>query len=528
MKSWSVISGSPLYERALEGHEKTLGKTHLDMLMTVMNIAIIYSVQTHYKKTIFSNIYFENYCDAFNFFISLNIKYVHTLKAVTASTISSIKKFEAEPLHPLVPPPASPPMSSSPPKSPLLPPSSTRPSSSKRPQNPPPTTSSVTWKTNPDSVRRRETKSDVRGDENVNFKVIAKSDLYLTGSERSLLRVKSGNTYSCLMTTQQKMSSLFRHYAKYHGLRKESLIFTYVEGERSGSDENLRLEEPFETQILKPADTPSLVGLKKDEEIWVREKEVEEESDMKIGEIGVKAEEGERQCNPTFASSSKLLATLAGWNRDMKMYLRDSPSDFNFLIGETKIGAHRVVVAARGGRDSILNGPKTKTGDVVIGVNSEYTVDAVKVVLEFIYTASVTSVLELADELAGSEGKIGKPIAMASILTEVIEMAKGWGFETLVEICEYGAIKSINADNVLQYLTTPPTKTSSPQTPLTKSCMQFIMENMKTVTNSESFQDQLTNNPTLIIPILRKAAESVPEKKGRKRKISETNTSKEF
>lgn len=338
-------------------------------------------------------------------------------------------------------------------------------------------------------MRRRETKSDVRGDENVNFKVIAKSDLYLTGSERSLLRVKSGNTYSCLMTTQQKMSSLFRHYAKYHGLRKESLIFTYVE-------------------VLKPADTPSLVGLKKDEEIWVREKEVEEESDMKIGEIGVKAEEG--------------------WNRDMKMYLRDSPSDFNFLIGESKIGAHRVVVAARGGRDSILNGPKTKTGDVVIGVNSEYTVDAVKVVLEFIYTASVTSVLELADELAGSEGEIGKPIAMASILTEVIEMAKGWGFETLVEICEYGAIKSINADNVLQYLTTPPTKTPSPQTPLTKSCMQFIMENMKTVTNSESFQDQLTSNPTLIIPILRKAAESVPEKKGRKRKISETNTSKEF
>ena len=59
----------------------------------------------------------------------------------------------------------------------------------------------------------------MKADENVNFRVVAKSNLYLTGSERSLLRVKSGNVYSCLMTTSPKMSSLFRHYAKYHGLR---------------------------------------------------------------------------------------------------------------------------------------------------------------------------------------------------------------------------------------------------------------------------------------------------------------------
>ncbi|GMH82324.1 hypothetical protein TrST_g12549 [Triparma strigata] len=321
---------------------------------------------------------------------------------------------------------------------------------------------------------------EVKADENVNFRVVAKSNLYLTGSERSLLRVKSGNVYSCLMTTSQKMSSLFRHYAKYHGLRKEGLVFTY-------------------TDVLKGSDTPNVVGLKKDEEIWVREKEVCETGSPQIGVITEKANKS--------------------WNDDMKNNIRSAAPDVYFLVGEARIGAHQAVVAARGGSDTILKGPKTKDGDVVIGVNSEYTVEAIKVILEFIYTASVQGVLDLAKRLAGT------PIALASILTEAIELSKLWGFDTLVEICEYGAVESINADNVLQYLTSNQRLTAenrSSQSPLTRACMQFIMENMKTVTASESFNDQLTNNPTLIIPILRKAAESVTEKKGRKRKISES------
>ena len=39
------------YERALKGKEKTLGKTHPQTLMTVMNIAIVYHVGTKdYEK----------------------------------------------------------------------------------------------------------------------------------------------------------------------------------------------------------------------------------------------------------------------------------------------------------------------------------------------------------------------------------------------------------------------------------------------------------------------------------------------
>ena len=45
-------------------------------------------------------------------------------------------------------------------------------------------------------------------------------DLILEGTERTITRVQAGTPYSCLMLKSQRFSSLFRHYAKHHGLRK--------------------------------------------------------------------------------------------------------------------------------------------------------------------------------------------------------------------------------------------------------------------------------------------------------------------
>ena len=48
----------------------------------------------------------------------------------------------------------------------------------------------------------------------VTFRVVPEEDLYLQGSERTLKRVGAGVNYSCVMSLKQKMSSLFKHYAK--------------------------------------------------------------------------------------------------------------------------------------------------------------------------------------------------------------------------------------------------------------------------------------------------------------------------
>lgn len=53
--------------------------------------------------------------------------------------------------------------------------------------------------------------------------------MILEGSERSVIRVRAGTPYSCLMLKNQRFSSLFRHYAKHHGLRKDDLAYYFTE-----------------------------------------------------------------------------------------------------------------------------------------------------------------------------------------------------------------------------------------------------------------------------------------------------------
>jgi len=69
------------------------------------------------------------------------------------------------------------------------------------------------------------------------------------------------------MKLNQTFSSLFRHYAKHHGLRKEELIFTF-------------------TEELLPDDSPASVHLQKNDEILVRKRkdEGDENNDVQISD----------------------------------------------------------------------------------------------------------------------------------------------------------------------------------------------------------------------------------------------------
>ena len=46
---------------------------------------------------------------------------------------------------------------------------------------------------------------------------------------------------------------------------------------------------------------------------------------------------------------------------------------------------------------------------------------------------------------------------------------------------------------------------------LGKECMDFIIENIQIVTASQNFQDQIQVHPDLVMPILQKAAEKMPD-----------------
>ena len=90
--------------------------------------------------------------------------------------------------------------------------------------------------------------------EHVEFSVKAEEDLYLQGSETTIRRVTADTNYSCLMLKSQRFSSLFRHYAKYHGLRKDELEYYFV-------------------NLLENEDTPESVQLQRGDTIMVRSNE---------------------------------------------------------------------------------------------------------------------------------------------------------------------------------------------------------------------------------------------------------------
>ena len=83
-----------------------------------------------------------------------------------------------------------------------------------------------------------------QANEHVEFSVRAAEDLYLEGSMQTLRRVSADTNYSCLMLKTQRFSSLFRHYAKYHGLRKDDLQYHFV-------------------NLLKNEDTPESVQVRR-------------------------------------------------------------------------------------------------------------------------------------------------------------------------------------------------------------------------------------------------------------------------
>jgi hypothetical protein len=86
--------------------------------------------------------------------------------------------------------------------------------------------------------------------DHVEFSVRAAEDLYLEGSEATIRRVTADTNYSCLMLKTQRFSSLFRHYAKYHGLRKDDLEYYFV-------------------NLLENEDTPESVQLQRGDTIMV-------------------------------------------------------------------------------------------------------------------------------------------------------------------------------------------------------------------------------------------------------------------
>eukprot|EP00956_Cyclotella_meneghiniana_P024173 scaffold48198_cov78-Cyclotella_meneghiniana.AAC.11 len=367
--------------------------------------------------------------------------------------------------------------------------------------------------------------------EHVEFTVRAEEDLYLTGSENTLRRVTADTNYSCLMLKTQRFSSLFRHYAKYHGLRKDDLEYYFV--------------NPLENE-----DTPETVHLQRGDIIMVRKKrkaEAPEPSaddgeffkDMKellddeehmdtvflvhpyvtaaaVKSLGARKEkakeqppEKKRKVAPDTVES---IARPSSPNHDMDV-------DDSSLI---EIRAHKSILTARAdyfkalfrktaGENSAGQRVSTfrESTECIIRVEPNFSPKIVRLMLEFLYTNRI----ECLKSSSRSSSVGGVDTSPASITTDellsLLHLADMWQLRDLKRLVEHELIRSHTTIDTVSRMYCATEDFGARR--LAKSCLEFIMDNYREVTGSVSFQEEMKNYPHLCIPVLKAAADLIPE-----------------
>jgi hypothetical protein len=300
----------------------------------------------------------------------------------------------------------------------------------------------------------------------------------LTGSENTIRRVTAETNYSCLMLKSQRFSSLFRHYAKYHGLKKDDLEYYFV--------------NPLENE-----DTPESVHLQRGDTIMVRKK---------------------RKPEPPEPAS-----TDEEFFKDMRELLDDEEHmDVNFIVhteggGVTQIAAHKAILTARGDYFKALFRKGATTSDGVnsgvafrssntINVDPCFTPEHVRHTLEFLYTNRIHKI---------------KAVATDDLLS-LLSLSDKWCLRDMKRLVEHELIRHHMAVGTVarMYCATEDFHAQR----LAKACIEFIMANIRQVTANSAFTEEMKHYPHLCIPVLKAAAELIPEPVQKKPRTGEAAT----
>jgi len=316
--------------------------------------------------------------------------------------------------------------------------------------------------------------------EHVEFTVKAEEDLYLTGSENTIQRVTAETNYSCLMLKTQRFSSLFRHYAKYHGLRKDDLEYYFV--------------NPLENE-----DTPESVQLQRGDTIMVRKKRKPEPPEAAADD------------DEFFTDMRELLddkehmdcVFLVHAHENATSTEQQGKEDLEKHSGMIEIRAHKCILTARteyfkalfrksaGGKNSKVAFRESE--ECTINVEPNFTRMHIECMLEFIYTNRVHNIRTISTD----------------DLLSILHLSDKWLLRDLKRLVEHELIRHhMSVDTVARMYGA--TEDFNAQR-LSKACIEFIMANLRLVTGNPSFEEEMKNYPHLCIPVLKAAADLIPE-----------------
>jgi hypothetical protein len=420
--------------------------------------------------------------------------------------------------------------------------------------------------------------------EHVEFTVKAGEDLYLTGSENTILRVNAETNYSCLMLKTQRFSSLFRHYAKYHGLRKDDLEYYFVNAlENEDTPESVQLQRGDTIMVRKKRKAEPPEAASDDDEFFKDMKEFlddEEHTDavfivrekytgvynnsnnlisanghsntildgmidgvsgsgsssggiagMSAGKakslLGNKREAatGNFKTPEKIGSMSMKVGTDDGNtppvknenNAKMDIKMEDNGNSssnidlddgFGIDFINVEIRAHKCILTARGEyfkahfrknavTDTSVSYKKNKRG--VINVDPCFTERTIRLMLEFIYTNRIRSIANVS----------------TNDLMLLLHLSDLWLLRDLKRLVEHELIRSHMDVNTVarMYCATEDYHAER----LARACINYIMDNIREVTGNVAFQEEMKHYPHLCIPVLRAAADLIPEQPSHKK-----------
>ena len=392
--------------------------------------------------------------------------------------------------------------------------------------------------------------------EHVEFTVKAEEDLYLTGSETTIRRVTADTNYSCLMLKTQRFSSLFRHYAKYHGLRKDDLEYYFVHPlENEDTPESVQLQRGDIIMVRKRRKAEPPEPAADDTEFFKDMRELlddEEHMDavFLVHRMPPKAAArggGGGKATTTKTTATATTTTTAGGGKrkkdammtsnapglphpSVKTEFSSSEDDADAASSSSdadlvEIRAHKCVLTARAdyfkalfrraaGEDSSGRrvGTFRESTGCAVRVEPIFSPKIVRLMLEFLYTNRIECLGASTPKLAGPTGHAVTTDELLSLL----HLADMWQLRDLKRLVEHELIRGHMKINTVarMYCATDDLHAKR----LSKSCLEFIMDNYREVTGSVAFQEEMKHHPSLCIPVLKAAADLIPEPAAKKQR----------
>lgn len=324
------------------------------------------------------------------------------------------------------------------------------------------------------------------------------------------------------MLKTQRFSSLFRHYAKYHGLRKDDLEYYFVNSlENEDTPETVHLQRGDTIMVRKKRKVEPAEPAADDDEFFKDMRELFEDEEhmdaiflVHSDVVTVSSKTGISSNSRGNSGGMKNDATMEDVsaegdnanNNNTNITTSSSKDDDNMV----EIRAHKCVLTARAEYFKALfrkgynsnSGNNSNTGtslsfreseECVIHVEPDFSPCHIRHMMEFIYTNRIQSIKEVKTD----------------DLLCLLHLSDRWLIRDLKRLVEHELIRNhMTIQSVARmYGATEDFHANR----LSRACIDFIMDNLRQLAGNSCFEEEMKNYPHLCIPVLKAAAEMIPE-----------------